>query len=66
MSASDWPRASRTRPTSTSSCSVVLVGLAIATSIRVRADVSGVRSSCEALATNLRWLAKARPRRFSM
>ena len=66
MSACDWSRASRTRPTSTSSCSVVLVGLAIATSMSVRMEVSGVRSSCEALATNLRWLAKARSRRFNM
>ena len=45
---------------------MVLVALAMATSIRVRMEVSGVRSSCEALATNRRWLAKARSRRSSM
>jgi hypothetical protein len=66
MRASDWPRASRTRTASTSSCLVVLTGLAMATSTRVRAEVSGVRSSCAALATNRRWLAKARSRRASM
>ena len=66
MMASDWPSASRTRPTTVSSPSVVLVGLAMATSIRVRIEVSGVRSSCEALATNRRWLAKARSSRSSM
>ena len=66
MSASDWPRASRTRTASTSSCPVVLTGLAMATSIKVRADVSGVRSSWAALATNRRWLAKARSRRAIM
>ena len=45
---------------------MVLVGLAIATSIRVRIEVSGVRSSCEALATNRCWLTKARSRRSSI
>ncbi len=66
MIASDWSSASRTRPTTVSSPSVVRVGLAMATSMRVRMEVSGVRSSCEALATNRRWLAKARSRRSNM
>jgi hypothetical protein len=40
--------------------------LASVTSIAVRITVSGVRSSCEALATNRRWLANAASSRPSM
>jgi hypothetical protein len=40
--------------------------LASVTSIAVRMTVSGVRSSCEALATKRRWLAKAASSRPSM
>ena len=54
-------------PDDLASSSVVRVGLAMATSIRVRMEVSGVDpSTCEALATNRRWLAKATSRRSSM
>ena len=49
-----------------SSCSGVRAGLAIVTSIAVRITVSGVRSSCEASATNRRWLANAASRRSSI
>ena len=37
-----------------------------ASSMSTRSVASGVRSSCEALATNRRWLAKARSSRPSM
>ena len=48
------------------SCRAVGDGLARVTSIAVRITVSGVRSSCEALATNRRWVANAASRRSSM
>ena len=56
----------RTRAAMSSSCCVVRVGLASATSMAVRMTVSGVRSSCEAFATNRRCAANARSRRSSM
>ena len=56
----------RTSTAIASSCAGVRPGLASVTSIAVRITVSGVRSSCEALATNRRWLAKAASSRPSM
>jgi len=49
----------RTLTAMSSSCLVVLSGLASATSMAVRITVSGVRSSCEAFATNRRCAANA-------
>ncbi len=56
----------RTRTAMSSSCTPVGDGLARVTSIAVRITVSGVRSSCEALATKRRWVANAASRRSSM
>ena len=56
----------RTRAAMSSSWLVDLFGLARATSMAVRMTVSGVRSSCEALATNRRCAANARSSRSSM
>src|ERR1700685_1941173 len=49
----------RTRTAMSVSCRGVGDGLARVTSIAVRITVSGVRSSCEALATNTRWAVNA-------
>ena len=59
ISASARSAAWRTSTAIASSCAGVRPGLASVTSIAVRITVSGVRSSCEALATKRRWLAKA-------
>ena len=55
-----------TRAAIASSCSGVLVGLESVTSIAVRIAVSGVRSSCAALATNRFWLVNAASSRSSI
>ena len=55
-----------TRAAIASSCSGVRVGLESVTSIAVRIAVSGVRSSCAALATNCFWLVKAASSRSSI
>jgi hypothetical protein len=54
----------RTRAAMSVSWRVVGDGLARVTSIAVRITVSGVRSSCEALATNRRWVANGRVQAF--
>ena len=56
----------RIRIAMSSSCAVVRFGLARVTSMAVRMMVSGVRSSCEAFATNRRCAANARSRRSSI
>ncbi len=56
----------RTRAAMSSNCCVVRAGLASATSMAVRMTVSGVRSSCEAFATNRRCAANARSSRSSI
>ena len=56
----------RTRTAMSVSCRAVGDGLARVTSMAVRITVSGVRSSCEALATNRRWVPNATSRRSSM
>jgi len=55
-----------TRTAMSSSCCIVRVGLASVTSMAVRMTVSGVRSSCEAFATNRRWAANAWSSRSSI
>ena len=66
MSASARSTAPRTSAAMSSSWAGVRPGLASVTSMAVRITVSGVRSSCEALATNRRWLANAASSRASI
>jgi hypothetical protein len=66
ISSSDLSTAARTPARVVSSRAAALAGLARLTSISVRISVSGVRSSCEALATNRRWLANAASSRASI
>ena len=63
---SAWSMDRRTRAAMSSSCCVVRFGLARATSMAVRITVSGVRSSCEAFATNRRCAANAWSSRSSI
>ena len=69
---SDWTRrsvrssASWTASAIERSSALEACGSASVTSSSVRMTVSGVRSSCEALATKRRWLAKAPDRRSSI
>jgi len=55
MSCSCWAPAARTRSCAARRVSAVASGSARATWLRIRCLASGVRSSCEALATNWRW-----------
>ncbi len=64
-SRSTWSSSRRSRSASVRMCGGTGPGLAIATSSEVRIPASGVRSSCEALATNWRSNANERSRRSS-